>query len=83
MKRKADLNTKVKRRKKCFQSPSVEVWVDNIPQRIAKELQKCDTALCCLAWLTHKDLLKTLQRLDAVRVVVTKDKLLTLPKGSQ
>jgi phosphatidylserine/phosphatidylglycerophosphate/cardiolipin synthase-like enzyme len=77
MKRKAsNLNATVKRTKVAFESPMVEVWVDGIPARIVRELKRCDTALCCLAWLTHKDLLKALRELDSVRVVVTKDKML-------
>ena len=77
MKRKApDMNTKVKRARTSVKTAAVEVWVDGIVGHIARELARCDTALCCVAWLTNPDLLAALGTLDGVRAVVTKDKLL-------
>jgi len=77
MKRKApDLNTKVKRSRTSVKTAGVEVWVDDIVAHIARELAHCDTALCCVAWLTNSELLAALGKLDDVRIVVTKDKLL-------
>ena len=77
MKRKApDLNTKVKRARTSVKTAAVEVWVDDIAAHIARELARCDGALCCVAWLTNPRLLAALEKLDGVRLVVTKDKLL-------
>jgi len=76
-KRKApDLNTKLKRSRTSLKTKAVEVWVDDIAAHIAQKLALCDEALCCVAWLSNAELLAALEKLDGVRIVLTKDKLI-------
>jgi hypothetical protein len=63
-------------RKKRFKTRGLEIWTDDIVERIVEKLALCDGARLCVAWLTHPALLSALDDINDVKAVVTRSKFM-------
>ena len=53
---------------------NVDVFFDDLPNRLIGEINQADAVVGCVAWLTHPEILDALSKIECVSIVVQKMK---------